>query len=178
VTVDGTSVMIELFDSTGEELSGLAQDYIKKCSGYILVYSVASRESFAALEAWRDRVLQQRALPFIVVGSKSDVDAREVRFEEGLELARQWRTAFVEVSAKTAANCSQMIEHLRGLRGSRVAPSPAGGRGGPLSEVCPLAARRPRRRILSDAARTTGRCARAHQHARVAPAAGGGVHPC
>lgn len=50
-------------------------------------------------------------VPFILVGNKADLETsqRKVSQEEALQLARMWDVPYVETSAKTKVNVSEVI---------------------------------------------------------------------
>jgi GTPase SAR1 family protein len=49
-------------------------------------------------------------VPLVLIGNKNDLPNREVSREEGQELAREMRAAFVEASAKTGENVRLLFE--------------------------------------------------------------------
>lgn len=48
----------------------------------------------------------------MIVGNKSDLQNRAVSFEEGNELANQYKCPFFETSSKEGTNVKQVIESL------------------------------------------------------------------
>jgi GTPase KRas protein len=88
--------------------------------GFILVYSIASRQTFERLEVFRQLMLRvKRNKPiFVLVGNKCDrTYDREVSREEGAALARSFGCEFLETSAKTAHNVEKLFMNLvRALR--------------------------------------------------------------
>lgn len=57
------------------------------------------------------RVKNDDAVPFILVGNKADLETsqRKVSHEEALQLAQMWNVPYVETSAKTKVNVSEVI---------------------------------------------------------------------
>lgn len=103
--------------------------FYREGQGFILVYSIASRQTFERLEVFRQsmlRVKREETPIFLLVGNKADkAQEREVSREEGAELARQFGCVFMETSAKTAYNVETLFATLvRSLRNSR--PEPRG----------------------------------------------------
>jgi len=101
---------IEILDTSGDE------EYIHlNKQGFILVYSIDNRESFENIESLRNMVIKMkrnRRIPCILVGAKSDVDNREVSWQEGKELADKYEMLFLEASAVTGTNCNEVFKGL------------------------------------------------------------------
>lgn len=72
--------------------------------GYVLVYSVTSKQSFEIVKKIYQKLLDQTGmpqLPVVLVGNKNDLrNERVVSHEEGRELARYMKGVFLEASAK------------------------------------------------------------------------------
>ncbi|KAI9725406.1 MAG: Ras GTPase ras2 [Chrysothrix sp. TS-e1954] len=133
VVIDGASCMLEVLDTAGqEEYTALRDQWIRDGEGFILVYSITSRPSFARIEKFFNqiqRVKEETALqasgssfpgstisltsshqqpappPVMLVANKIDrVTEREVSTQEGMALARKLGCEFVEASAKSCVN--------------------------------------------------------------------------
>ncbi|KNC46839.1 GTP-binding protein rhb1 [Thecamonas trahens ATCC 50062] len=103
--VDGSHYHLEVADTAGQDdYSILHSQYALGIHGYILVYSVASKNSFETLKIIRDKILNvtgAATIPCVLVGNKSDLQfERQVPREQGQALADSWGCAFVESSAK------------------------------------------------------------------------------
>jgi GTPase KRas protein len=138
--------------------------------GFILVYSITSRQSFQRVNAYYQHMvsLKGEAPKFILVGNKVDnLGKREVSSEEGSALARQYGCRFFETSAKTRVNVEEaFISLVRLLRDSEAKKpeTPTGmatraGVGGKGERKCV---------VLSGAARWVARllclpCSHSHQ---------------
>lgn len=84
----------------------MADQYVKSGQGFLIVYSIASRKSFAKAEWYFqviERVKERKEVPRILVGNKCDIDEseRKVTKQEGEELAQNWECPFIETSAKS-----------------------------------------------------------------------------
>ena len=86
--------------------------------GYVLVYSIASRASFDMIQTVYDEILNYTGtehIPCVVVGSKSDLHVqRQISEEEGKELAKQLKSAWVETSARHDVNVAKVFELMLG----------------------------------------------------------------
>jgi len=142
--VDNRMSFVEVIDTAGqEEYATLRDQWVREGQGFILVYSVASRQTFERLEIFRQSMLRvKRTNPiFMLVGNKCDKTyEREVSKEEGMALASSFGCPFLETSAKTSQNVEQLFTTLvRLLRAARMGVAPGnirtGGGGGGGAEI-------------------------------------------
>jgi Ras-related protein Rab-2A len=73
------------------------------------VYDISRRDTFNHLTRWLEEA-RQNANPKMVImliGNKSDLEKREVSYEEGETFARENGLIFLETSAKTAQNVEE-----------------------------------------------------------------------
>lgn len=118
IEVDDTPVRLVIWDIAGQPLfKNLRRQYYQGCSGLILVYSVADRETFDNASKWLVEAFEymNRLPPLIVVGNKVDLrpsltTKTSVSYEEGAAFAKRFsdsmntQTIFIETSAKTGKN--------------------------------------------------------------------------
>ena len=83
--------------------------YIKNGQGFIIVYSLTSRQSFQDVKLIREQILRVKGgyantVPIVLAANKCDASPhqREVDSSEGEMLARGWNVPYVETSAKNA----------------------------------------------------------------------------
>lgn len=85
--------------------------------GYILVYSIASRTSFEMIQTVYDKILNYTGteqVPCVLVGQKSDLHVqRQVSEEEGKDLAKELKAAWVETSARHDVNVGEYARRRR-----------------------------------------------------------------
>jgi len=135
INLDNEVVMLDILDTAGqEEYSVMRDQYIRTGGGFLLVYSVANKETFSALDDFRDQILRvkdENSFPMILIGNKCDLaDQRQVSTEEGKNMAKRWGCSFFETSAKTRINIEECFEQLvREMkhRSKNVTVAPAGG---------------------------------------------------
>lgn len=115
--IDGESIRLQLWDTAGQErFRVLIPSYIKDSSVAIIVFDITNRQSFENVNKWVKDVRDERGDDAIIalVGNKTDLDEdgmRQVKTEEGVELARELDVMYVEVSAKTGDNISTIFNN-------------------------------------------------------------------
>ncbi|KAF8824523.1 hypothetical protein HHX47_DHR8000391 [Lentinula edodes] len=76
----GYEYVLEIFDTAGQdEFSPLKAQYAIGIHGYVLVYSIASRDSFEMVQILRDKIIDYCGvmdIPCVIVGAKSDLHSR------------------------------------------------------------------------------------------------------
>eukprot|EP01089_Gocevia_fonbrunei_P023367 TRINITY_DN9826_c0_g1_i2.p1 TRINITY_DN9826_c0_g1~~TRINITY_DN9826_c0_g1_i2.p1 ORF type:complete len:186 (+),score=12.73 TRINITY_DN9826_c0_g1_i2:88-645(+) len=122
ITVEGTTCVLELMDTAGqEEYSVMRDSYMRTGQGFMLVYSIANRRSFEEIENFRTQTLRAKDvknIPFVLVGNKCDLaKERKVTTEEGEALAKKWSASashvpFLEASAKTRFHIDESFTEL------------------------------------------------------------------
>ena len=80
--------------------------------GFIIVYSLTSRQSFQDIKLIREQILRVKGtdhVPIVLAANKCDLadQQREVSTQDGFDLASQWCIPYIETSAKNSAivNC-------------------------------------------------------------------------
>lgn len=118
LTVGGKRLKLTIWDTAGQEkFRTLTSSYYRGTQGIILVYDVTRRESFTNLsDVWAKEVdlySSNQDCVKMLVGNKVDKEsARAVSREEGIALAKEHGSLFLECSAKTRANVEQCFEEL------------------------------------------------------------------
>merc|ERR1712050_352250 len=98
---------LQIWDTAGQEaFRSITRAYYRGATGALLVYDISRRGSFDHLAQWLMDARQnaQPNMVIILIGNKSDLDRREVSYEEGAWFARQNGLFFLETSAKTGQN--------------------------------------------------------------------------
>lgn len=109
VVIDNEVQVLDILDTAGqEEYSAMREQYMRTGEGFLLVYSITSETSFEELMTYYQqiqRVKDSDYVPIMIVGNKSDLeDERQVSYEDGMNLAKQLNSPFMETSAKQAIN--------------------------------------------------------------------------
>ncbi len=85
--------------------------YMRSGQGFLLVYDVTNRASFAEVPVFRNQILTAKdaeSVPLVIIGNKCDIeDAREVSTADGMELAKSFGAEFFEGSAKFRKNVDE-----------------------------------------------------------------------
>jgi len=106
VVIDKSVALLDILDTAGqEEYSAMREQYMRTGEGFLLVYSVTSRDSFENLKKFFSlilRVKDSNQFPMIIVGNKCDLaDSRQVSTQEGKDLAKSLGCRFIETSSYT-----------------------------------------------------------------------------
>jgi GTPase KRas protein len=152
--------MLEVLDTAGqEEYTALRDQWIRDGEGFVLVYSISSRPSFARIQKFYKQIQRVKEssqtgsptypgsplssssigsafgpAPVMLVGNKCDrVTEREVSTQEGYSLAKELGCDFVEASAKNCINVEKaffdVVRQLRRQKQQLYRPSDKRGSG-------------------------------------------------
>lgn len=110
VNIGGKQIKLQIWDTAGQEsFRSITRSYYRGATGALLVYDISRRDTFNHLARWLEEA-RQHANPKMVImliGNKSDLEKREVSFEEGEQFANENGLIFLETSAKTASNVEE-----------------------------------------------------------------------
>jgi GTPase KRas len=81
--IDDEFALLDVLDTAGqEEYSAMREQYMRTGEGFLLVYSITSRQSFEEIRVFQQQILRVKDkdyFPMVVVGNKCDlVSEREV----------------------------------------------------------------------------------------------------
>eukprot|EP00027_Filamoeba_sp_ATCC50430_P014477 CAMPEP_0168571534 /NCGR_PEP_ID=MMETSP0413-20121227/17398_1 /TAXON_ID=136452 /ORGANISM="Filamoeba nolandi, Strain NC-AS-23-1" /LENGTH=181 /DNA_ID=CAMNT_0008604415 /DNA_START=8 /DNA_END=550 /DNA_ORIENTATION=+ len=116
-TIDGEDVILHILDTAGqEEFAAMRPQIISQNEGFLVGYSIRSRDSFEDIQQnWLPQIIAfhgpQAAM--VLVGHMADLeDERQVSKQEGEDLAEKYHIPFFETSAKTGQNVAEAIYQL------------------------------------------------------------------
>jgi len=136
--IDEEVALLDVLDTAGqEEYSAMREQYMRTGEGFLLVYSITSRQSFDEIQTFEQQILRVKDkdyFPIILVGNKCDLEGdRQVSREEGQEMARRFNCKFIETSAKSRVNVDnafyELVREIR--RYNREMSGNYGGSGAP-----------------------------------------------
>lgn len=94
----------------------MREQYMRTGEGFLLVYSIDSRQSFEEIRTFQQQILRVKDrddFPIIIVGNKCDLESdRVVSQEEGMAMAQSFKCKFMETSAKKRINVEQSFYEL------------------------------------------------------------------
>jgi GTPase SAR1 family protein len=110
---------LEIIDTSGsgpESYDSLADQYICEAEAVLLFYNTTSDSSFCKISDYYARVQSLARNPAVMlIGTKCDVDKREVPSEKGRRLAHKMGVYFQEISAKKGTNIERVFSDLKRL---------------------------------------------------------------
>ena len=132
VDLNGEKVKLQLWDTAGQErFRTITTAYYRGAMGIILVYDVTDERTFKNIHTWYYTVHEHASddAQLLLVGNKSDMDARVVSREQGEALAQELGMPFLESSAKDNSNVDEIFFTLAKLIQENTASSQARGGG-------------------------------------------------
>ncbi|GAA5868645.1 hypothetical protein JCM8547_003766 [Rhodosporidiobolus lusitaniae] len=115
--IDEEVALLDVLDTAGqEEYSAMREQYMRTGEGFLLVYSITSRNSFDEIGTFQQQILRVKDkdyFPVIVVANKCDLEyERQVGSHEGRDLAQHFGCKFIETSAKQRLNVDEAFFNL------------------------------------------------------------------
>ena len=91
--IDDEVALLDVLDTAGqEEYSAMREQYMRTGEGFLLVYSITSRQSFEEIMTFQQQILRVKDkdyFPIIVVGNKCDLENERQVSTEGRSHAFQ-----------------------------------------------------------------------------------------
>lgn len=85
--IDEEVALLDVLDTAGqEEYSAMREQYMRTGEGFLLVYSITSRQSFEEIMTFQQQILRVKDkdyFPIIVVGNKCDLEKERAVTVEG-----------------------------------------------------------------------------------------------
>ncbi|KAF4547998.1 putative GTP-binding protein rhb1 [Elsinoe fawcettii] len=108
----------EIIDTAGQdEYTILNSKHFIGIHGYMIVYSVGSKQSFDMVRIIREKILNHLgadSVPLMIVGNKSDLrpEQRQVQTADAKKVAQELGCGFIETSAKFKENIEKAFEGM------------------------------------------------------------------
>ena len=91
--IDDEVALLDVLDTAGqEEYSAMREQYMRTGEGFLLVYSINSRQSFEEILTFQQQILRVKDrdyFPIIIVGNKCDLDTERQVSRQG-QFMRCW----------------------------------------------------------------------------------------
>ena len=116
ILVDGLRLNFSFCDTKVAEYRAMLHPQMEIMQGFILVYSITSKDSFRIVKETREdiaRVKESQQFPMVLVACKCELEGdREVTKQEGVDLAEKWGCPFFETSARNCTNIEQAFQSI------------------------------------------------------------------
>lgn len=96
--IDEEVALLDVLDTAGqEEYSAMREQYMRTGEGFLLVYSITSRQSFEEITTFQQQILRVKDkdyFPMVVVGNKCDLEGDRDVSRQGMQHHRRslpWR---------------------------------------------------------------------------------------
>lgn len=116
LNLDGEDVLLMLWDTAGqEEFDALTKAYYRGAQACVIAFSTTDRDSFEAVETWRQKVEEEVGpdIPTCLIQNKIDlIDDAVMTQEEAEDLAKKLKMRFYRTSVKEDLNVNDVFQYL------------------------------------------------------------------
>ena len=116
VLLNNKNITFKVFDTAGQErYKSISKSTIHYSSGFMLIFAVNKRETFAVIESWLDIIkdeIDTNSIVIYLVGNKVDINKREVTNEEAVNYANKNNMKYFETSAKTGYGIEEVFTQM------------------------------------------------------------------
>lgn len=113
---DGEEYKFKIYDTAGQErYRSISKSTIKITDGFLLVFSVANKQSFTLIDYWFNSIKEEidiKKKVIFLVGNKIDLENREVSNEEAVNYAKMKDILYFETSARTGFGVKEVFQQL------------------------------------------------------------------
>ena len=106
---------LQIWDTAGQEkFESIVKSYIRDLNVCILVYDVNNQKSFKRVKKWLDDVeyIVTNPIYICLVGTKTDLDMREVEIEKVQDFCIKNNLDYMECSAKNRKNIDEIFSNI------------------------------------------------------------------
>ena len=111
IEIENTKYKLIFYDTAGQEkFKSVAPNLIKKAHGIIIMYDITNKSSFDSIPDIIKNIKEEKGndFPMILIGNKIDLEPdREIKKEEGKDLASKNGIEFFEISNKEGINIQE-----------------------------------------------------------------------
>lgn len=115
IIVNDEDVRLMLWDTAGqEEFDAITKAYYRGAQACVLVFSTTDRESFLAIDSWKEKVEAEVGdIPTVLVQNKIDLlEQTVIKNEEAEGLAKRLKLRFYRASVKEDMNVNEVFKYL------------------------------------------------------------------
>ncbi|KAG7230171.1 hypothetical protein INR49_009891 [Caranx melampygus] len=115
ILVNDEEVRLMLWDTAGqEEFDAITKAYYRGAQACVLVFSTTDRESYQAIDSWREKVEAEVGdIPTVLVQNKIDLlEETVIKNEEAEALAKRLKLRFYRASVKEDLNVNEVFKYL------------------------------------------------------------------
>jgi Ras-related protein Rab-8A len=116
ISIGGKTIRLKIWDTAGQErFKNITQQYYKNADGILLVFDVSDRNSYEKVREWMKQIqlyCVKETIGMVLIGNKCDVENREVSFEDGEKLAKEFNIKYFETSALNNYNIEETFIYL------------------------------------------------------------------
>ena len=114
--IDGQKYLFQIIDTAGQErYNSVSDSQIKIADGFLLVFSVESKEFLNKIDKWIQSIEKNAKLEekvMILAGNKIDIEDRKVTKEYAKNFAEERKMKYFETSAKTKEGIDDCFNQL------------------------------------------------------------------
>ena len=117
INIDNKTVKVQIWDTAGQDrFRTIVSSYYRGAHCIMFVFDLTDRNSFENIpKSWMSDVQRYciTDVPRMLVGNKSDLtDARVIKYEEGVNMAKLLGMTYIETSAKNGIKVEEAYKEL------------------------------------------------------------------
>jgi Ras-related protein Rab-2A len=115
IKINDNNIKLHIWDTAGQEnFKCVAKSFYRDAIAVIICYDINKYDSFKHVMNWYHEVVQHNESPLVMlIGTKTDLEKRQVKIDEGKKLAEENGWLFAEVTCKHTYDKS--VENSIGL---------------------------------------------------------------